>query len=65
MDKRLAKICAVKIFIKFSIWIKDLKTHGQLTSVLKKAPFGHAHSRGSGLAVHFQVPPQIYILWIP
>ena len=46
MGKRLAKICSVKILIKFSIWIKDLKTHKQLTSALKKAPFGHAHSRG-------------------
>ena len=63
MDKRLTKICSVKIFIKFPIWIKELKTYGQLTSALKKVPFGHAPSRGSSLAVHFLLPSQIYRFW--
>ena len=58
MGRRLTKICLVKVFIKFPIWIKELKTYGQLTSALKKAPFGHAPSRGSSLAVHLLLPSQ-------
>ena len=63
MGKRLTKICSVKIFINFPMWIKELKTYGQLTSALKKVPFGHAPSRGSSLAAHLLLPSQIYIPW--
>ena len=40
-----------------------VETYGQLTSTLKKAPFGHAPSRGRSLAVHFLLTSQIYIPW--
>ena len=40
-----------------------VETYGQLTSALKKAPFGYAPSRGRSLAVHFLLTSQIYIPW--